>query len=163
MTEGDYVEALSWQRTGYSIHLKRDIDELYVNSYDPEWILAWDGNIDKQPVFDFFEVITYVTEYFTKDESGTAEVLKQALENNQNDSAKEKMKKIASTFLSHRQIGEAESFFKLLPDLLLKNSNVKCQWLPLGRKDERYRRMKRVDENDTEHENLIKYYKIRWS
>ena len=97
--------------------------------------LIRNGNIEDQPVFDFFEVITYVTEYFTKDESGTAEVLKQVIENNPDDDTKEKMKKIASTFLSHRQIGEAEAFFKLLPDLLLKNSNVKCQWLALGQKD----------------------------
>ena len=88
VTEEEYIEALSWQRTGYSVHLKRDLDEIYINSYNPEWILAWNGNIDNQPVFDFFEVITYVTEYFTKDESGTAEVLKQVLENNPDDDTK---------------------------------------------------------------------------
>ena len=156
ISEEDYLEALSSQRVGYSVHLKRDIDEIYINSYNPEWIQAWDGNIDIQPVFDFFEVITYVTEYFTKDESGTAEVLKQVIENNPDDSTKEKMKKIASTFLSHRQIGEAEAFYKLLPDLLLKNSNVTCQWLPLGRKEERYTRMKRVDEETKNDPTLVK-------
>ena len=157
VSENDYLEALSWSRAGYSIHLKRDIDEIFINSYDPEWIRAWDGNIDKQPCFDFFEVITYVTEYFTKDESGTAEVLKKVIEENPDDSANEKMKKIANTFLSHRQIGEAEAFYKLLPDLLLKNSNVKCQWLPLGEKNERYIRMKRVDDESSEDKNLLTY------
>ena len=156
VSEDEYIEALSWSRNGYSIHLKRDIDEIYINSYDPEWIRAWDGNIDKQPVFDFFEVITYVTEYFTKDESGTAEVLKKVVEDNQDDCVKEKMRKIASTFLSHRQIGEAEGFYKLLPDLLLKNSNVTCQWLPLGVKNERYIRMKRVEEDSNKDKNLLK-------
>jgi len=67
-----------------------------------------------------------LTEYFTKDESGTAEVLKKVVEDNQDDCIKEKMRKIASTFLSHRQIGEAEGSYKLLPDLLLKNSDVAC-------------------------------------
>jgi len=52
VSEDEYIEALSWSRNGYSIHLKRDIDEIYINSYDPEWTRAWDGNIDKQPVFD---------------------------------------------------------------------------------------------------------------
>ena len=51
VSENDYLEALSWSRAGYSIHLKRDIDEIFINSYDPEWIRAWDGNIDKQPCF----------------------------------------------------------------------------------------------------------------
>ena len=76
--------------------------------------------IDKQPTFDFFGVITYTTEYFAKDDTGTMEVLKQVIESNPDDDTKEKMKKVASTFLSHRQLGEAEAFFKLLPDLLLK-------------------------------------------
>ena len=153
----DYLEALSYTRTGYSVHLKRDLDEIYINSYDPEWIRAWNGNIDKQPVFDFFEVITYVTEYFTKDESGTAEVIKEVLNNNPDDTTKEKMKKISTTFLSHRQIGEAEAFYKLIPDLLLKNSNVTCQWLPLGRKEDRYTRMKRVNEDENiDEKNLVK-------
>ena len=156
VSRDDYLEALSWSRAGYSVHLKRDIDEIYINSYNPEWMRAWDGNFDIQPCFDFFAVITYVTEYFTKDETGTAEVIKQMLENNPDESTKEKMKKVASTFLSHRQIGEAESFYKLLPDLKLKNSNVTCQWLPLGRKEERHTRMKKADEDDSENKFLCK-------
>ena len=66
------------------------------------------------------------------------------------------MKKISSTFLSHRQIGESEAFYKLLPDLLLKNSNVTCQWLPLGRKKDRYTRMRRVDESESGNKNCVK-------
>ena len=64
-------------------------------------------------VFDFFAVITYVTDYFTKDETGTMEVIKEVMENNPDDTTKEKMKKVASTFLSHRQIGEAKAYYKL--------------------------------------------------
>ena len=127
VSEEQYVQALSYSKAAYSVHLKRDLDEIYINSYDPEWIRAWDGNIDKQPCFDYFGVITYVTDYFTKDESGTMEVLKEVVNSNPDDNTKEKMKKVASTFLSHRQIGEAEAFFKLLPDLCLKKSNVACQ------------------------------------
>ena len=37
VTEEEYIEALSWSRTGYSVHLKRDLDELYIKSYNPEW------------------------------------------------------------------------------------------------------------------------------
>ena len=66
------------------------------------------------------------------------------------------MKKIASTFLSHRQIGEAEAFFKLLPDLRLKNSNVACQWLNVGRKEERFIRMKKANETEEENSSLVK-------
>ena len=102
--------------------------------------------------------MTYITEYYSKDETGTVEVLKQVLESNPEDCTKEKMKKIANTFLSHRQIGEAEAFFKLLPDLLLKNSNVTCQWLSLERKEERFIRMIKAEEHEEnkKNKNLIK-------
>ena len=74
---------------------------------------------------------------------------------NNDDSTKEKMKKVASAFLSHRQIGETEVFYKLLPDLKLKNSNVTCQWIPLGQKSETHTRMKKADENDKEGKHLF--------
>ena len=79
VSESDYLMALSYSRASYSYHQKRDIDEIYINSYNPEWLRAWDGNIDIQPCLDFFGVITYVTEYFSKDDTGTLEVLKQVI------------------------------------------------------------------------------------
>ena len=63
-------------RKGVNIILARDIDEMYINNYNPEWIQAWDANMDISPCFDFFAVIVYITEYFTKDESGTSNLLK---------------------------------------------------------------------------------------
>ena len=77
-TEDDfelYVEALQASNGGYSILLERDIDELYVNSYNPEWARAWNGNTDLQICLDYFAVITYITEYYTKDDSGTMSLL----------------------------------------------------------------------------------------
>ena len=97
VSEHDYVSALSYSRAAYSVHLKRDLDEIYINSYDPEWIRAWDGNIDKQPTFDYFGVITYVTDYFTKDETGTMEVLKEVVENNPDENTRE-------TYMKSQQI-----------------------------------------------------------
>ena len=98
----------------------------------------------------------YITEYFTKDESVTVETIKQVLDSNPDGNTKEKMKKVANTILSHRQIGEAEAFYKLLTDLNLKNSNVTCQWAPLGKKSDIYIRMKRAHENEKNNKNLIK-------
>ena len=74
-----YMKSVQEQtRKGVNVILARDIDELYINNYNPEWLRAWNGNIDLSPCFDFFAVITYVTDYFTKDESGTSSLLKMA-------------------------------------------------------------------------------------
>ena len=66
-----YKCALEASKNGYSIILQRDIDEMYVNSYNPEWARAWNGNHDLQICLDYFAVITYITEYYTKDDTGT--------------------------------------------------------------------------------------------
>ena len=67
----DYIAAISTSNNGYKVVLRRDIDELFVNSYNIEWIRAWNGNIDLQICLDFFAVITYITDYYSKDDSGT--------------------------------------------------------------------------------------------
>ena len=41
-----YEEALSLSSRGYAVIAKRDIDEIYVNFYNPEWIKSWNGNMD---------------------------------------------------------------------------------------------------------------------
>ena len=43
----EYLTALKESsRKGVNVILARDIDELYVNNYVPEYILAWNGNVD---------------------------------------------------------------------------------------------------------------------
>ena len=46
------------------------------------------------------------------------------------------MKTVANTFLTHSQIGEAEAVYRLLPNMVLNNSNVACQWLSVGKRSE---------------------------
>ena len=53
-------------RKGSEVLLQRDIDEIFINNYNPEWIVAWDANIDIAPVYDYYGTITYITDYFTK-------------------------------------------------------------------------------------------------
>ena len=75
VTEEEYLQALKYSKAGYSVILKRDLDEIYINSYNPEWLEAWDGNIDIQPCFDYYAVLTYITEYFCKTDSTMQELL----------------------------------------------------------------------------------------
>ena len=58
------------------------------------------------------------------------------------------MKIIANTFLTHRQMGEAEACYRLLPSMLLRKSNVTCQWVSLGSKEERTSRWRKANEED---------------
>ena len=47
-----YEDALKYSTSGYSVVLERDVDEIFVNSYNPEWARAWNGNTDLQVCLD---------------------------------------------------------------------------------------------------------------
>ena len=128
----EYVKALGASKYGYSIIQQRDLDELYINSYNTEWIRAWNGNMDIQIVLDYFAVITYVTDYYSKDESGTMELIKAVLDQSDAKDIKEKMKAVSNAFMTHRQMGEAEAVYKLLPGMTLKNPMLLVNGCPWG-------------------------------
>ena len=44
-----------------------------------EFIRAWDANIDVQIALDFFSIITYIADYYSKDDSGTSDLIKQGM------------------------------------------------------------------------------------
>ena len=67
ITYWEYEMAVVQQpRKGSEVLLRRDIDEIFINNYNPEWIVDWDANIDISPVYDYYGTITYITDYFTK-------------------------------------------------------------------------------------------------
>ena len=62
-----YEQALGTSEKGYKIIHKRDIDEIYVNNYNKEWLINWNANMDLQLCLDFYAVITYISDYYSKD------------------------------------------------------------------------------------------------
>ena len=63
---GNYHHFLSFSMKGFSMVLKRDVDEVFVNKFNPEWLNVWGANLDFSPVFDFYGIITYVADYYMK-------------------------------------------------------------------------------------------------
>ena len=128
------------------IHLRRDIDEIFINNYNPEWLEDWDSNIDISFVSDFYGAITYITDYWTKDSSGLTDVLTTAVKQlNKDDEMKKKCHELANTFISHRQIGEAEAYYKLFPHMHLSYSSVATVYIPTDDKIERRQFLKKQD------------------
>ena len=150
VTYSDYLEALSMSKTGYTVVLARDIDELNINPFNIEWITAWNGNMDIQPCLDFFAVISYITDYYSKDDTGTMEIMKKVMENSDKKELQERMKQVANTFLTHRQIGEAEAVYRLIPSMTLSMSNVTCQFVQTAPKEERSIMWKKATEEQLE-------------
>ena len=143
-----YEDALSVSAKGYKIIHKRDIDEVFVNNYNTEWLINWNANMDLQLCLDFYAVVTYISDYYSKDDSGTMGHIKQALKNAENESLKTKLSVVAHTFLTHRQIGESEAFFKILPHLHMKESNIEALYVPTGFPKNRSKFLRQITEEE---------------
>ena len=86
--------------------------------------------MDIQICLDFYAICTYITDYYTKDESGTLTTLIKALKECHGKSQKEKMKTLAQVFSTHRHVGESEAYYKLFPDLHLSDSSITTVSVP---------------------------------
>lgn len=98
--------------------------------------------MDIQPCLDFFGVITYITDYYMKDDSGTLKFTKEVLEESANAPLKDKLCIVKNTFLTHRQIGESEAYYKLFQHLHNSHSNISAVFIPTGFKKNRSRFLK---------------------
>ena len=120
-----------------------------MNNYNPEWALNWNANHDLQPSLDYFAVITYITDYWAKPDEGITQILKDAAANLKLESNQQKRcQQMANTFLTHRQMSEAEAYYKILPHLKLKYSNVATIFIPTDKKELRSKFLMKLDEGD---------------
>ena len=62
----------------FQLHLRRSTDPCFVNNYFDIGLLAWEANIDIQPVFDNCKASTYICSYLSKQEDKCSEVMHQA-------------------------------------------------------------------------------------
>ena len=152
-----YHEALSISPAVYKMVLKRDVNEIYVNNYNPEWILCWNANMDLQFCFDYFAIVTYISDYYGKDDSGTVHYIQKALKEVGNCNMKQQLGLVAQTFITHRQIGECEAYFRILPHLQMKSSNIKSVFVPTGFKENRSKFLQPItDEEAMKLPNIVK-------
>ena len=139
-----YYKALSYSSSGYAVIMARDIDELMVNTYNPEITLLWDGNTDFQFCFDFYAIITYITEYFTKDDTGVTKTMVDAIKEANCEELKDKMKLLMNTWIKNRQMGEAEAVYRLTREYHFRDSDTKCVFVQTCPKSERSKILKNV-------------------
>ena len=104
--------------------------------------------MDMQICLDFFAVITYITDYYMKDETGVVKDIKEALSQDESGDLKAKLNLVKNTFLTHRQVGESELYYKMFPSLHLADSNCGAEFVPTGLPNNRSRFMRQVDMAD---------------
>ena len=79
-------------------------------------------------------MVTYITDYYSKDESGITEILKQALKETQEGAMprRKALHHLKKAYVSKRQIGLSEAIYRILPSLHLRQSDVTTVWVPSG-------------------------------
>jgi hypothetical protein len=142
--KNQYQEALAYSSSGFTVVMTRDIDELNVNNYNPEITRAWDGNTDFQICLDFYAIVTYITEYYTKDDTGLIKVMVNTLKASDCDDLKEKMRLLMNTWITNRQMGEAEAVYRLTKEFHFRESDTKCVFLQTCKRSERSKFLKNV-------------------
>ena len=79
-----------------------------------------------------------------KDETGTAGFIKKALKDNRNENLKEQLKIVKNVFITHRQVGEAECYYRLFPSMHLSHSNLATKFVHSGFRHERSRMLEEI-------------------
>ena len=153
MTSDDYYEALRHSQVGACIILKRKPSEIYINNYNPEWIKAWDGNMDIALCLDFFAIITYITDYYTKSETEMMSKMMDAAKACKGQERREQLKFMVKAFLKYRVMGEMEAFYRIMPHLHLSESNLKCVYVATGFPENRSKFLFKVKEKLIDHED----------
>jgi hypothetical protein len=75
-------------------------------------------------------------------------ILTQAAQNCKNDTLHNQMKCLAQAFLTHRQIGESEAIYRILPNLHLSESNIRCIYLANGFPETRSRFLCKITDDN---------------
>ena len=144
----EYLDIIKMSDKGKVLVLKRTIKERNINNYNREMLVAWDANMDIQIAFDPYAVISYIANYMMKDENSTTPFLRETLQRTAKLDAKERLKALKTTYLTHRQVGASEAVYKAISGLRLKDSNVTCIFLPTGFPENRSVLYKKVKDDD---------------
>ena len=129
ITPQDYTDALRISEKGITIILKRKISEVFVNNYNPDFLIAWNGNIDVQFCSDPYAVTSYITDYITKPDAGLTKVLKEALKESKDFDDFNRMLHLKRVYMTHRQVSASEAVYRLFRHLHMKYSTIQTEFV----------------------------------
>ena len=128
----DYEDALKISERGKQIVLRRRPNECFINNYNKHFIKAYQANMDLQFCFDPYAVVTYVCDYWMKDESGMTDFLKEAFKEAKSWENRALLSYLKRTYMSKRQLGKCEAVYRAIPSMKLQGSNIACTFVQSG-------------------------------
>jgi hypothetical protein len=131
ITETQYMHFYNILTQRPVIIYKRDPANAWVNPYNETLLLAWDGNIDIQPVLDAYSCIMYVISYISKAELELGILLKnvEADLRDGNLHPMHQLRSLGNVFLQNRDISVMEAIYRIT-SMPLKRSSREVIFLP---------------------------------
>ena len=90
--------------------------------------------------------LNYILLSYFQDNTGTIDFLKAALQESDNLGLKEKMRLVRNVFLTHREMGQSEALYRIIPSMNLKDSSIGDVFLNTGRNKSKF--LKKLSEEE---------------
>ena len=142
ISEDQYYKDLSISSdSAFQIHFKRDRKSCFINNYFEDGLMAWEGNLDIQPVLDYYKAVSYTCAYLSKSEDESSQAMKQEAREAY-ESGKpvcERMKSVARAYRTHRKMSIQEAVTIALPELWLRKTCPTVVFANSNLPEKRYR------------------------
>ena len=132
----------------YQINFKRTPQSCFTNNYFEEGLLAWEANIDIQPVLDYYKAVAYMCAYLSKSEDESTEAMKQAAKEayENGKTIQERMKSISKAYRTQREMSIQEAVSIVLPEIWLRKTSPGVIFANSNLPENRYRILKSEEE-----------------
>ena len=162
ITKDSYYKCLEVSPdSSYQINFKRTPRSCFTNNYFEEGLLAWEANIDIQPVLDYYKAVAYMCAYLSKSEDESTEAMKQAAKEayENGKTTQERMKSISKAYRTQREMSIQEAVSIVLPDIWLRKTMPGVTFANSNLPENRYRIFKSVEELSNMDENETNVFK----
>ena len=172
ITKQEYENTLKiFDDNFYQLHLRWPTDLCFVNNYFDIGLLAWEANIDIQPVFDYYKAVTYMGSYLSKQEDECSQAMKQAFNESleRGVGSYEQMKSVAHAYVSKCECSLQEAVYQVMPELWLRkvfpgvlyaNSNIPAKRVRMMLSKKEILELPE-DSTDIHKRNVVSRYLIR--
>ena len=123
-SDDDYISAIRSTLQSKKVFLKRQVDEIRVNSYNKVLLNCWKANMDLQFVLDPYACAMYIVSYIAKAQRGMSNLLHNACQDAKkgNMDLRRQVQSIGHTFLTHVEISAQEAVYLVLQIPLYKST-----------------------------------------
>ena len=142
LEELEYYRCLSTSdENSFQIHLKRAPDSCFINNYFKDGLLAWEANLDIQPVLDYYKAVSYMCAYLSKAEDESSEAMQEAVSEAYESGLNvyERMKSVAKAYRTHREMSVQEAVSTILPEIWLRKTSPGVIFANSNLPEKRYR------------------------